>query len=234
MSKEEFIHELELLNIKLTLEQLDQLERYYQLLIEANEKMNLTGITEKEQVYLKHFYDSITLMKAIDLTQPLSVCDIGTGAGFPGMVLKIIFPTLKVTLVDALNKRINFLNQVIEELNLKDIDTVHARMEEYALNHKEEYDIVTARAVAHLSNLLEYGALATKVHGKLIFMKAEVKEEIEESQNALKQLKVKLVDHVSFLLPFEHSKRSILVFEKYEKTPQKYPRKYAEIKKKRL
>ena len=129
MNEKEFITELKKLNIEVTPLMLERLEKYYNLLIEYNQKINLTRITEKQDVYLKHFYDSITLIKAIDLNQNLKVCDIGTGAGFPGLVLKIVFPNLQITLVDALNKRINFLNIVIKELNLKNINTVHDRAE---------------------------------------------------------------------------------------------------------
>lgn len=234
MFKEEFISELEKLNIILTKKQLQQLDLYYMLLKEWNEKINLTAIIEENQVYLKHFYDSITLSKVIDLNRTISLCDIGTGAGFPGIVLKIVFPSLKITLVDSLNKRINFLNLVIEKLELKDIIAVHGRMEEYAKNHIEEFDIVTARAVSHLSNLLEYGSIACKIDGNLIFMKSEVEEELKEAKNAIKVLNLKIDKVETFLLPFEQSKRTIVSIKKVSKTPNKYPRKFSEIKKNRL
>lgn len=234
MNNNIFKEELLKLNIKLTDYQLNQLEEYYNLLIEWNEKINLTAIVEREAVYLKHFYDSLTLSKVIDLNQNLSICDIGTGAGFPGIVLKIVFPNLKITLVDALNKRINFLNLVIEKLNLKDIKAVHGRMEEYAINHIEEYDIITARAVAHLSNLLEFGTSACKIGGNLVFMKSEIEEEIKESTNAIKLLNLEIEKIETFILPIEESKRTIISIKKLGKTSKKYPRKFSEIKKNRL
>ena len=163
MNKKEFIQEINKLGIQLTDEQLHQLDKYYQLLIEWNKVMNLTGITEEKEVYLKHFYDSLTIAKVIDLTKEKSLCDVGSGAGFPGMVLKIVFPNLKVTLVDSLNKRIKFLTEVAKELNLKDIALVHARAEDFAKNNREKFDVVTARAVAPINVLLEYCLPLTKV-----------------------------------------------------------------------
>ena len=196
MSKENFIEALKELNIVLTEEQLFQLEQYYQLLVKANEKMNLTAITEKEQVYLKHFYDSITLSKAIDFNKVESLCDIGTGAGFPGLVLKIVFPTLFVTLVDALNKRILFLEEVIQKL-----ETVHARMEDYAKEKREIFDVVTARAVAPVKELLEYGTPSLKVGGKLIFMKGIIKEEeVHNIERTMHKLKLNRLQYYDFKL----------------------------------
>ena len=172
MDKNEFIKKLEKLNITLNDKQKEQLDKYYKLLIEWNEKINLTRITEEKDVYLKHFYDSITLKRVIDLCQNLSICDIGTGAGFPGIVLKIVFPNLSVTLVDALQKRVNFLNLVIKELELKDIVAIHSRGEDYAKLHREEFDIVTSRAVMNLTSLSEISLPLVKVNGYFIPMKA--------------------------------------------------------------
>ena len=155
MNINNFIDYLEKLGIKYTNCQLNQLEMYYEILIEYNKVMNLTGITNKEDVYLKHFYDSLTISKIIDLNNYNSLCDIGTGAGFPGIVLKIFYPNLKVTLIDSLNKRINFLNDVIQKLKLTNIEAIHCRIEEYAKINREKYDIVTARAVAPLNILLK-------------------------------------------------------------------------------
>ena len=137
MNINNFIEELKKINIDINNQQLEQLEQYYKLLVEYNEKMNLTGITEKEQVYLKHFYDSLTMNKIIDLNKVESLCDVGTGAGFPGLVIKILFPNIEVTLVDSLNKRIEFLNVVIEELNLTGITTLHSRIEDFGKNTRE-------------------------------------------------------------------------------------------------
>ena len=183
-----FIEETKKLGLTLTDKQLSQLEEYYNLLIEWNEKINLTRIIEKEDVYLKHFYDSLTLSKVIDLSKNLSLCDIGTGAGFPGIVLKICFPNLKITLVDSLQKRINFLNEVINKLNLKNIEAIHDRAENYAKNHREEYDIVTSRAVANLRVLSELSIPMVKVEGYFIPMKATIDEELEEAKDIINKL----------------------------------------------
>ena len=234
MNQNSFIEELKKINIEITQKQLDQLERYYELLVEWNEKINLTNITEKEQVYLKHFYDSLTISKVIDFNNIDNLCDIGTGAGFPGLVLKIVFPNLKVTLVDSLNKRINFLNEVINELNLNEITTVHSRAEEFAKQNIEKFDIVTARAVAHLSILLEYSIPMVKINKYFVAMKGIISEELEESKNSLKILNSKIIQIEKFKLPIEESNRTIIKIEKMDKTNKKYPRKNSDIKKKRL
>ena len=233
MNLNRFIDELKILGIEINDTQLNQLERYFELLVEYNKVMNLTGITEKEEVYLKHFYDSLTIVKAIDLNTIDTLCDVGTGAGFPGMVLKILFPKLKITLIDSLNKRINFLQIVINELGLKDIEAIHYRIEEYAFTNREKFDVVTARAVANTSMLLEYSIPMVKVGGYFIPMKAKMDNEPDFS-NAAKILNCKLVDKVEFELPIEESKRTILKFYKEKTTNTKYPRKYAEMKKRPL
>ncbi len=231
MNQEQFMEALKELDIVLNEKQLQQLNQYYHLLIEENEKMNLTAITEEKQVYLKHFYDSLTLIKALDLRKVKSLCDIGTGAGFPGLVLKIVFPTLSITLVDALNKRVTFLKNVIEKLELQDIEAIHARMEEYARNNREIFDVVTARAVAPLKELLELGVASVKVGGKLIFMKGIVKEEeTNKIEKTMKTLYLKEKKMTQFLLPIEQSTRTLLSFTKTSPTPSKYPRPYAKIK----
>lgn len=234
MNQNKFIEELNKININLTDNQLNQLEKYYELLVEWNEKFNLTNITDKNQVYLKHFYDSITLSKIIDLNEQESLCDIGTGAGFPGLVLKIVFPNLKIVLVDSLNKRIEFLKEVIKKLNLTNIEVYHDRAEEFAKNNIEKFDIVTARAVAHLSILLEYSIPMIKINKYFIAMKANIDTEIEESSNALEKLNSKIVKIEQFTLPIEESNRTIIKIEKMGKTNKKYPRKNSEIKKRRL
>lgn len=231
MTLEQFKESLLDFNIKLTDNQINQLEQYYNLLVEWNQKMNLTGITEQNQVYLKHFYDSITIVKIIDLNNINSLCDIGTGAGFPGIVLKIVFPNLNITLVDSLGKRITFLNEVIRQLKLDKIKTVLARAEEYALENRELYDVVTARAVANLNMLLEYSICLVKVNGYFIPMKASCEEEISGSKNALNLLKSEIETICRFQLPYENSNRTIIKIKKNDITPTKYPRKYSEIKK---
>lgn len=230
MTKEEFIKELEKLNVTLTEEQLNQLESYYKLLIEWNEKINLTRITEKKDVYLKHFYDSITLIKAIDLKKELTVCDLGTGAGFPGIVLKIVFPNLNITLVDALNKRIEFLKLVIRELNLKNIIAIHERGEEFIKKNRNKFDLITCRAVAKLNVISEICIPGVKINGYFIPMKAQIEEEIKDIK-FLEKLNSHLEDIVSFTLPYEESIRNLVVIKKLGNTNTIYPRKYDKITK---
>ena len=233
MNKELFIKELNKLNIEISDIQLEQLEIYYNLLIEENKKYNLTAITNKEDVYLKHFYDSITITKIINLNNQ-SLCDIGTGAGFPGIVLKIIFPNLKVTLLDSTQKKCNFLKLAIDKLNLKDIEVVNDRAEIYSKNVREKYDIVTSRAVAPLKHLLEYSIPLVKVYGYYIAMKSDIKEELIDIERYYKLLNIKEIDRISFNLPIENSLRTLLKYQKNNITDLKYPRKYNEIKKKNL
>ncbi len=233
MNKEKFIEELLKLNIQINDIQLEKLEKYYEILERENKLYNLTAITEKESVFLKHFYDSLTIVKIIGLNNE-SLCDLGTGAGFPGMVLKIIFPNLKVTLIDATLKKCNFLEKVIKELNLENIKVINARVEEYAKIEREKYDIVTARAVAPLKHLLEYGIPLLKVNGIFVAMKGNINEELDGIENYENKLKIKQNKKIDFQLPIESSNRTLISFIKLEKTDIKYPRKYSEIKKKSL
>ena len=233
MNKEVFIEELNKLNINITDKQLKQLDAYYNLLIEENKKYNLTSITKEEDVYLKHFYDSLTITKIIDLNKE-SLCDIGTGAGFPGIVLKILFPNLKVTLLDSTLKKCNFLKLAIEELNLTDIEVINERAEIYSKKEREKYDIVTSRAVAPLKHLLEYSVPLVKVNGYYIAMKSDITEEIKGIESYEKELHIKEINRISFKLPSENSLRTLIKYIKKEKTNSKYPRKYNEIKKKNL
>ncbi len=230
MNIELFIAETKKLCINLDEKQLSQLEEYYKLLVEWNEKINLTRIIEHDDVYLKHFYDSLTLIKVIDLNQNLSLCDVGTGAGFPGIVLKICFPSLRITLVDSLQKRINFLNEVINKLDLKDIEAIHDRAEDYAKNHREEYDIVTSRAVANLRVLSELSIPMVKVNGVFLPMKATIEEELEEAKDIIHKLSGKLEKQETFNLPIENSIRNILLIKKESKTNPIYPRRMDKIK----
>ncbi len=230
MNKEEFINEISKLNINLTQNQLNQLENYYKLLIIENQKYNLTAITNKEEVYLKHFYDSLTITKMLMLTSQ-SVCDIGTGAGFPGIVLKIAFPNLKMTLVDATTKKCNFLKMVIKELNLKKIEVINERAEIYSKNVREKYDIVTSRAVAPLKHLLEYSIPLVKVNGYYIAMKSDISKEVDNISEYEKKLKVRKIKEIKFYLPKENSLRTLITYQKEKATNKKYPRKYTEIKK---
>ena len=233
MTESEFIKYVEDLGITCDDDKLSRLNKYYEMLVEYNKVMNLTGITDKKQVYLKHFYDSLTIAKVINLNEYNTLCDIGTGAGFPGLVIKILYPHLKLTLVDSLNKRINFLNDVIKELGLTDIETVHARIEDYAHNNKDKFDIVTARAVAPLNILLEYAIPITKVNSYFIAMKGKIEDETTYN-NALKVLKSEVKDIKKFKLPIENSDRTIYKIKKISKINGKYPRKPSEIKKNML
>ena len=230
MKIDNFIAEVEKLGIEVTKNKLNQLEKYYELLIEYNKVMNLTGIIEKEEVYLKHFYDSLTIAKIIDLKKEETLCDIGTGAGFPGIVLKIFYPNLNITLVDSLNKRINFLNEVIKELKLEKIETIHTRMEEYAKYNIEQYDVVTARAVAQMYFLLEVSVPMLKVGKYFIAMKGNVDKEINY-QKTLEKLNCLQIDLIEFKLPIENSNRALIKIKKIFPTKKIFPRKYNEIKK---
>lgn len=209
MTKEEFLLELEKLGITLTSYQQEQLKKFYHLLISWNEKINLTRITSENEVYLKHFYDSLTITKVIDLNKVNTLCDVGTGAGFPGIVLKIVYPNLKITLVDALQKRVNYLNEIIKELDLSDIVAIHSRGEDL----KEKYDVVTARAVANITKLLNYTMHLVEKNGVFIAMKGNITEELTPTvQKAISQ-KYSIEKIEEFYLPYENSQRSLVVIK---------------------
>lgn len=216
------------LDIKLSENQIAQFHRYYELLIEWNNVMNLTGITEYEEVNEKHFVDSLSLVKVVDIHKINTIIDIGTGAGFPGMPLKIVFPHLKVTLLDSLNKRINFLNKVIDELQLKDINTIHGRAEDFARKNefREEYDLCVSRAVANLATLSEYCLPFVKIGGSFIpYKSGDIDMEIIDSKTAVKILGGRLDDIVKFQLPGTDINRSLLKIDKIKSTGTKFPRK---------
>ena len=234
MKENEFITELAKINITLTKEQLTSLTIYKNMLQEANQKFNLTTITTDEEIYLKHFYDSLTLIKAYDLTKNLNLLDFGTGAGFPGLVLKIVFPNLNVTLVDSNNKKISFLNEVIAKLSLTNITTLSTRIESLPNNYSEYFDIVTSRAVAPLNILLELASKYLKIGGYFIPLKSNYTQELDNSKNALKILNYVLIDIIEFDLPNSPHHRSLLKFKKIAPTPDAYPRLYDKIKKKPL
>jgi 16S rRNA (guanine527-N7)-methyltransferase len=228
MNQEQFLSLLGEKGITLSPKQLDQFDRYFQLLVEWNEKMNLTAITEKEEVYLKHFYDSVTAAFYVDFNSPISVCDVGAGAGFPSIPLKICFPSIKVSIVDSLQKRITFLNELANQLELTDVHFYHDRAETFGQKpeFRETFDLVTARAVARLSVLSELCLPLVKVNGKFVAMKgASANEELEQGRAAIKVLGGELVREHQFQLPSEESERSIFVIQKNSKTPKKYPRK---------
>lgn len=233
MNKETFYEELAKLNIFLTSEQKEELDTYCKFLISYNEHTNLTAIKEPNDIYLKHFYDSLTLVKIHEFKDE-TLLDVGTGAGFPGVVLAIVFPSLKITLLDSNNKKIKFLDELIVKLNLKNVTTVHDRAENYVQNHREKFDLVTSRAVAELRILLELNIPYLKVNGQFLVMKSSVEEELEKATSALKVLNCHLAKEFSFSLPFESGKRTLLLIIKDKETNLKYPRLYEKIKKQKL
>ena len=231
MNIEEFIKACNELNISLDDKTLSNLNIYKEYLQEYNAHTNLTTITEDEDIYLKHFYDSLTIVKAIDLNTVSSLIDVGTGAGFPGMVLKIVFPHLNVTLIDSNNKKTTFLSNLKDRLQLDNLNIINERSEDYAHKHIDEYDVVTSRAVANLRVLTELCLPMVKVGGKFIPLKATVEEEIKEADKIINTLNGKLSNTITFNLPKEESLRNILVIDKLDKTPKGYPRNYGKIKK---
>jgi len=228
MNEDQFVEALREKGIELNVEQIQQFKQYFEILVEWNEKMNLTAITDLQSVYLKHFYDSISMAFYVDFSKKQSVCDVGAGAGFPSIPLKICFPQLKITIVDSLNKRIQFLTHLSEQLKLSEVNFVHARAEEFGQNplYREKFDIVTARAVARLSVLSELCIPLAKIGGQFVAMKAAAaQDELLDAKKALTILGAEKKEEFSFLLPVENSERSLFVFNKIKSTPKKYPRK---------
>lgn len=224
--EEEMSKKSKILGVRFSVEQIEQFYKYMNLLIEWNEKMNLTAIIEPKEIILKHFIDSLTILKYIDDNSKL--VDVGTGAGFPGVPLSIMNPTLKITLVDSLNKRLIFLQEVVKELNLKNIEIVHARAEEFGQNknYREKFDIATSRAVANLATLSEYLVPLVKIGGKIISMKASnAKEEINDAQKAIEVLGGKIEKIEEFDLLKSDIGRTIIIIDKNKCTPAIYPRK---------
>ncbi|NGM81938.1 16S rRNA (guanine(527)-N(7))-methyltransferase RsmG [Paenibacillus sp. 7124] len=225
--QEQFVRRLEERGIVLS-QQLDQFESYYRELVSWNEKMNLTGITEREQVYTKHFYDSLSLAFFVDMQAVERMADIGSGAGFPGIPLKIAFPQLKLTIVDSLSKRISFLKHVCDELKLEGVELIHGRAEDIArqTSHRDSYDLVTARAVARMALLNEFCLPFVRKDGIFAAMKgSDPAEELSEAKFSLKELRGQLEKVEPFSLPIEDSARHIIFIRKTGATPAKYPRK---------
>ncbi len=223
-----FEADLNSFHISLSEKQIEQFLKYFELLTEWNRVMNLTAITEYDEVMKKHFVDSLSLIRAYDVRQKVSLIDVGTGAGFPGLALKIAFPDLRVTLLDSLNKRITFLNSVIEELGLTGVTAIHGRAEEYAKKGelREQFDVCVSRAVANLSTLSEYCLPFVRVGGKFISYKSEkITEEMETAGRAISILGGKVAGQVEFMLPDSDIYRNLFLVEKVKKTPEKYPRK---------
>lgn len=233
MNKEEFKLEVEKLGIELTEKQLENLEIYKNLLQEENKKYNLTAITKDEDIYLKHFYDSLTIVKTIDINNEY-ICDIGSGAGFPGMVLKIVFPNIKIDLIDATKKKCDFLYLVKGKLKLDNLNIINKRIEEYSTITREKYDILVSRAVAPLKHLLEYGIPLVKKDGYFIALKGNINNELININNYYNKLFLKEEKILKFNLPKEESQRSIIKIKKIKETPEIYPRKYSIIIKKEI
>lgn len=231
MNKETFIENLNALGIEISDEKWNMLDTYANYLLEYNEHTNLTAIRDYDEVLLKHFYDSLTITKAIDFANINTLVDVGSGAGFPGLVIKIVFPHIHVTLIDSNNKKVTFLNKVIELLNLSNIEAINTRSEDYAREHIDTFDIVTARAVTTLPVLTELCLPMVKVGGFFIPLKANCEEEIEASTNILKVLNGNIEEVISFNLPIEDAIRNIIRIKKVGTTPHNYPRSYDKIKK---
>ncbi|WP_164670558.1 16S rRNA (guanine(527)-N(7))-methyltransferase RsmG [Virgibacillus doumboii] len=228
MNPEQFAAALREKGIDLNDRQMEQFDMYYKTLVEWNEKINLTALTDQKDVYLKHFYDSISAAFYYDFNRDLHICDVGAGAGFPSIPLKICFPDLKVTIVDSLRKRINFLNQLAAQLDLTNVAFYHDRAENFGKNSKfrEVFDVVTARAVARMSVLSELCLPLTNKNGTFIAMKgSQLDEEIADAKSAIELLGGEINQVHTFNLPVEESERTIFIFDKKRKTPKKYPRK---------
>lgn len=228
MNKEQFAEALSARGIELSERQREQFDGYYRLLVEWNEKMNLTAITEEEQVYNKHFYDSITPAFYFPFDQVEKVADIGGGAGFPSIPLKIVFPHLHMTIIDSLNKRMNFLQHVADELGLENLYSVHGRAEDRGQEpqYRQAFDLVVARAVARLNVLSEYCLPFARVGGHFIALKgADISPELNEAKKAIKTLGGKTKQVETFQLMEDAGERNIVIMEKVENTPKGYPRK---------
>lgn len=214
--------------IEVNAEQTTQFETYFKELVTWNEKMNLTGITERDQVYVKHFYDSLSLSFYVNMNDVHSLADIGSGAGFPGIPLKICFPHIKLTIVDSLNKRIQFLQNIVDQLSLDGVELIHGRAEDVARKpqYRDQFDLVTARAVARMAVLNEFCLPFVKVGGIFAAMKgSDPREEIEEAARSMKLLNAKLSGSHHFTLPMDSSDRHIILVSKNAATPKAYPRK---------
>lgn len=230
-----YIKEAEKLGICLTEEMLEQFAAYYNRLIEVNSYMNLTAITEREEVYIKHFLDSLSIVQSLNTAIPFTLCDVGSGAGFPAIPLSIVCKNADITIIDALNKRIKFLNELISQLGLDNVRAYHKRAEEYGYEQREAFDVVTARAVARLNVLCELCLPLVKVDGCFVAMKGQTgTEELTEAASAITTLGGKTERVIEFNLPEGAGKRSIIVIKKIKETAKKYPRAYSKIKEKPL
>lgn len=229
MNKEEFLLELKKLGIELTEEQKEDFNKYYLLLTSWNKKFNLTSILEENDVYLKHFYDSCCLIKSGKLNDKLTLCDIGTGAGFPGLVIAIIKPNIKIILIESNGKKSTFLSEVKKELNLSNVEIINDRAENYSKINREKFDLITCRAVSDLSILLELCIPALKINGYFIPLKAKITEELNNSKDVLNKLNCKLENIISYELPNNQGERNIPIIIKTKETSSLYPREYSKI-----
>lgn len=227
-----FVDEVKKLGIELSAEQLDKFNIYYNYLIEVNQVMNLTAITKENEVYIKHFFDSLILASKTDLSRnDITLCDVGAGAGFPSIPLAICFPNLKVTIIDALQKRITFLNNLIEKLKLSNVEALHYRAEDFAKVKRESFEIVTARAVARLNILAELCLPLVKINGEFIALKGDDEDEISEADYCIRKLGGKKKEIFHTFLPENMGNRTIIIYNKVKETPKSYPRSFASIKK---
>lgn len=226
--KELLIQGMNELSLNITEKNLEQFMKYYEMLIETNKVMNLTSITDLDEVIVKHFIDSLLIVKSVDLNKIHCMIDVGTGAGFPGIPIKIMFPNIKITLLDSLNKRLKFLNHVIDELNLEKIVTIHGRAEDIGhMNEtREKFDLCVSRAVANLSTLSEYCIPFVNIGGKFVSYKSSISSgEIEKSKKAIKVLGGKIESQETVSFPCSDMQRTLVVIDKIVSTPKKYPRK---------
>lgn len=229
MNVNEFTKYLKELNIDISEENLRKFQVYSNLLKEYNKKFNLTSITEDKEIYLKHFYDSLCLFKVKKLFDNLTLLDVGTGAGFPGIPIAIVNPNIEVTLLESNAKKCGFLKIVKDALNLKNIKIINARAEDYTQKTREKFDIVTSRAVAHLQVLAELETPALKVNGYFLPLKSHINEELQETNALLKTLNCVIINKIEYTLPIENSVRTILVIQKKKETPLDFPRDYSKI-----
>lgn len=233
MTEQLFLNALNNLEIELTQNQINTLKKYAEYLLEYNEHTNLTAIKNIGEVYLKHFYDSLTLKKVRNFNKE-KILDIGTGAGFPGLVLAIVYPNTEVYLLDSNHKKIDFLNEIIEKLQLKNAFTIYERAEEHVKKSIEQYDIVTSRAVKELRIILEISFPALKINGSFLAMKSSLEEELQTAQDTIEMLNGKIINKKEFELPYSTGKRTILEIQKMKSTNKIYPRSYSTILKKPL
>ena len=229
MNKEEFIKYCNDLNINIDDEKYNKFEEYYNLLFEWNQKFNLTAITKKEEVFLLHFYDSLCLLKAVNLNEYNSLLDFGTGAGFPGIVLAIINSNIEITLVESNNKKCTFLEEVSSKLKLENVSVINSRMEDFSRKNIEEYDLITCRAVTSIPIILELSSSALKINGLLVPLKSNCEDEIKKYKYLEKELNIKLIDKIDYNLPINDASRSIPIYKKIGSTSKKYPRNYNAI-----